>query len=158
VVQGDSLSVVNESLMDGLEKLLVFYERRVGGLDGQLLDAGRRLASVDEEIQVTQRNLNEVGVTGDTLARRVSILLEAASEGEVELDVSYLVRDASWTPSYDVRVFADESLLKLHYFGFIRQSTGEDWVDTQVALSTATPSIGGNVPELLTQKVSFYRP
>lgn len=35
----------------------------------------------------------------------------------------------------------------------ITQSTGEDWNDTKISLSTAVPSIGGNVPELETQNV-----
>ena len=35
----------------------------------------------------------------------------------------------------------------------ITQSTGEDWNDTKIILSTAVPSIGGNVPELETLNV-----
>jgi hypothetical protein len=43
--------------------------------------------------------------------------------------------------------------LKINYYGVINQATGEDWQDTQLVLSTATPSIGGAVPELETQNV-----
>jgi hypothetical protein len=39
----------------------------------------------------------------------------------------------------------------------ITQSTGEDWNDTKLSLSTAVPSVGGNVPELTTQNVSVRR-
>jgi hypothetical protein len=35
----------------------------------------------------------------------------------------------------------------------INQETGEDWNDTRVVLSTASPSYCGNVPELETQNV-----
>ena len=35
----------------------------------------------------------------------------------------------------------------------ITQSTGEDWNDTKLSLSTAVPSIAGIVPELETQNV-----
>jgi hypothetical protein len=37
----------------------------------------------------------------------VSIILEAEADGEVELDVSYVVSNARWTPVYDLRVFTD---------------------------------------------------
>ena len=30
----------------------------------------------------------------------------------------------------------------------ITQTTGEDWNDTKLSLSTAVPSVGGEVPEL----------
>lgn len=36
--------------------------------------------------------------------RELSILLEAKQSGEIELHVSYVVSDASWSPKYDVRV------------------------------------------------------
>ena len=35
----------------------------------------------------------------------------------------------------------------------VNQETGEDWNDTKVVLSTASPSYCGNVPELETQNV-----
>ena len=35
----------------------------------------------------------------------------------------------------------------------ITQTTGEDWTDTKIFLSTASPSIGGNVPEITTENV-----
>lgn len=37
----------------------------------------------------------------------------------------------------------------------ISQSTGEDWVDTRLVLSTAQPSIGGSPPELGTRRLYF---
>ena len=49
----------------------------------------------------------------------------------------------------------------INYFGLISQTTGEDQNETKVSLSTAVPSIGGNVPELVTENARFkpvYRP
>lgn len=40
----------------------------------------------------------------------------------------------------------------------IVQSTGEDWIDTKISLSTAEPSVGGNVPELETVNVKVREP
>ena len=37
---------------------------------------------------------------------------------------------------------------QLFYFGKIKQSTGEDWDDASLSLSTAMPSVGGTPPEL----------
>lgn len=41
------------------------------------------------------------------------------------------------------------------YYGMIQQATGEDWNDVKLSLSTAMPSVGGTVPDLGTQKLSF---
>lgn len=43
----------------------------------------------------------------------VSILVEGTEAGEARLTLSYLVHAASWTPSYDIRVFTDGPKPKL---------------------------------------------
>lgn len=44
---------------------------------------------------------------------------------------------------------------KVNYNGMITQSTGEDWNDAKIVLSTSVPSIGVNLPELQTQTVKL---
>ena len=44
------------------------------------------------------------------------------------------------------------------YYGLIKQSTGEDWLDAKLSLSTANPSVGGSVPELGVQLLKFKQP
>lgn len=56
-----------------------------------------------------------------------------------ELYLSYVVSHASWEPAYDVRVDSSTQGLSLTYYGAVRQSTGEDWVNCRVSLSTAQP-------------------
>lgn len=63
--------------------------------------------------------------------------------------------NASWTPKYDIRVKGEDKSMLINYFGLIKQTTGEDWNDTKISLSTAVPSIGGCVPELPTQTVQI---
>jgi uncharacterized protein (TIGR02231 family) len=84
----------------------------------------------------------------------VTILVETEKdETQLEIAVSYIVYNASWIPKYDVRVFDKDKSMVINYFGVITQSTGEIWLDTKLSLSTAVPSVGGNVPELGTQNV-----
>ena len=40
----------------------------------------------------------------------------------------------------------------------ITQTTGDDWNDTNLSLSTAVPSVGGNVPELDVTNVRIKLP
>jgi len=40
----------------------------------------------------------------------------------------------------------------------IKQSTGEDWENAKISLSTAQPSVGGEAPTLPTKIVRFIRP
>ena len=44
---------------------------------------------------------------------------------------------------------------QIMYYGMIQQSTGENWDDVKLSLSTTMPGVGGAVPDLGTQKLAF---
>ena len=56
--------------------------------------------------------------------------------------LTYIVSNASWTPSYDVRINSEKNSLQLVYFAEVKQSSGEDWIDVDLTLSTANPASG----------------
>ena len=47
--------------------------------------------------------------------------------------------------------------IQVHYYGLIKQSTGEDWENAKISLSTAQPSVGGSAPKLGIQNIQFKR-
>lgn len=78
--------------------------------------------------------------------REVAVAVEADAAGELELELSYVVHGAAWSPAYDARLTGDT--LNLTLFGMVTQSTGEDWPECELTLSTARPAVATGVPEL----------
>ncbi|QRW04784.1 mucoidy inhibitor A [Ceratobasidium sp. AG-Ba] len=77
--------------------------------------------------------------------------------------LTYTVSNASWTPLYDVRASIAKSpdaksAMALHYRASITQTTGENWPDVALTLSTASPQLGGKVPEISTCYIGFQHP
>ncbi len=70
------------------------------------------------------------------------------SSGEIPVALSYFTNNAGFTPLYDVRVNSKTNELKLVYKAAITQSTGIDWKQTKLTLSTSNPSWGGVAPIL----------
>ncbi|ORZ29647.1 hypothetical protein BCR44DRAFT_72301 [Catenaria anguillulae PL171] len=60
---------------------------------------------------------------------------------EIELNVSYMIDNASWTPNYDLSISTKpESVMsaaQLQYRAIVKQNTGEDWLNARLTLSTA---------------------
>ena len=85
-----------------------------------------------------------------------------AQAGEFELELSYLVMNASWHPQYDVRVQMNEDQsageVELTYTGMVQQTTGERWENVSLALSTARPSLAAVLPELDPWYLKVYAP
>ncbi|MBN9097645.1 MAG: mucoidy inhibitor MuiA family protein [Pseudonocardia sp.] len=78
--------------------------------------------------------------------RDVVVAVEADDAVELELDLTYVVHGAGWSSAYDARLAGET--LGLTWFGMVTQSTGEDWPECELTLSTARPAVTTGVPEL----------
>lgn len=145
---------------DEWQKLLTFGEENRGKLaaEQQMLDTQRQ--ELNDKLAALHEQLNQLRgqAGGGRSFKTVIVRLSAASAGTMQLSLSYIVPGASWEPSYDARLRAEERAVALTYFGVVRQSTGEDWKDVALTLSTARPSMGGGAPELQPWFVDVQRP
>ena len=122
-------------------------------------------ASLDEsreelqnKINTVQQQLNELRGSGGHGFKTVTVRVSAPQAGSLDVALSYTVPGASWSPSYDARVLSGERAVALGYFGIVHQSTGEDWKDVALTLSTARPGLGGAAPVLSVWNVDVFNP
>jgi uncharacterized protein (TIGR02231 family) len=82
----------------------------------------------------------------------VRLDLAAAGATTAKLRVTYNVRNARWTPLYDARLDTGardrKPALELVRRAEITQTTGEDWSNVALSVSTVRTAQGGNAPEL----------
>jgi len=114
---------------------------------GAIQEAELRQRELGEKIQKVQQELSQIA-TGrrEELQARINVTAERA--GKATLRLAYQVRGASWWPTYDARLAAEEGTLRLDQLAQVRQNTGEEWAGVALTLSTARPSQGAQVPEL----------
>jgi len=113
---------------------------------------------LSNKISTAQARLNELRGSGGRAFKTVAVRVSAPQGGSLDLALSYTVPGASWVPSYDARVLTADRAVALGYFGIVRQSTGEDWKDVALTLSTARPGLGGAAPVLTVWGVDIYNP
>ncbi|MFZ4771559.1 MAG: DUF4139 domain-containing protein [Ferruginibacter sp.] len=78
------------------------------------------------------------------------------STTEIPVSLSYFTNNAGFTPLYDVRVNSKTNELKLVYKASITQSTGINWKQVKLTLSTSNPSWGGVAPNLTPWYLQMY--
>ena len=87
------------------------------------------------------------------------VILTVKSDNKVQdaqIDLSYLVGNVSWQPFYDIRIKDNKSNVQFFLKANITQSTGEDWNNVSLKLTTANPAEGGIKPELQTNWLGFF--
>jgi uncharacterized protein (TIGR02231 family) len=113
---------------------------------------------LDKELQVLRASLQKIQTPHPKESLSIVVGVEVAGEGEFELEVSYIVNRASWTPLYDLRFNTTSDIVHLGYLAEITQSSGEDWIGANLTLSTAKPGLGTLPPKLEPWYIDAPRP
>jgi uncharacterized protein (TIGR02231 family) len=125
-----------------------------------------QLEILDDSIKAA-REAEGRAVSDNKRGTRIVVIVLAEEDGPTELNLTYNVTGAFWTPVYDLRAeiagsganqasviskkveSASESFkIHLSYRASISQRTAEDWTNVHLTLSTASPQLGSTIPKL----------
>jgi uncharacterized protein (TIGR02231 family) len=122
----------------------------VAQADNAIREAERKQRDLDREI--AHLDSERAAKPPSKLDVRIDLATEVATKAT--LRVTYAVRNAHWVPIYDARLDTSakdrKPALELVRRAEIVQSTGEDWSDVALSVSTVRTARGGSAPELKT--------
>ena len=113
------------------------------------------IRDIDRQITKVRTELGQLR-TGQRNSYQVTLPVESATATKLTIDLSYQVPGVSWRPLYDARLDTKKETLELTQYGSVRQTTGEDWTDVALTLSTAQPQRGAGLPALSPLWVNLY--
>jgi uncharacterized protein (TIGR02231 family) len=131
------LYAANEAEIEQLNVMDSKNDRLNEDTKKKLRSLEEKLREIDDQIQVVRSKIGHI-----TSRRRiesfydVEITLEGKKEGKVELEVTYQVNGARWSPSYDVDLYPGKA--KVRRIAMVGNQTREDWKKVSLIVSTAT--------------------
>jgi uncharacterized protein (TIGR02231 family) len=130
----------------------------IAAADTAIRDAERKQRDIDREIT----RLEQDRATKPPSKLEVRIELASVEATRATLRVTYAVGHARWTPLYDARLDTAtkdrKPALELVRRAEITQSTGEDWTNVALGVSTTSVARGGSAPELGTLIAQYPQP
>ena len=141
-----------------LEETLKFLTVKLKENFDENMAAEINIRDVDKKIEVVNNELSQISGPARKLTRSIVVEVDVAKPGALDLNVSYMVSGASWYPLYDARTDFNSASVDLVSFGVVNQSTGEDWTDVSVSLSTARVNVSGSMPEISPWFIRPYQP
>ncbi len=134
--------------MEEWSKVVEYVGTSLAGLMESAREKNVAVRELKEALEIKQKELGRLKRQRVIETKQVTVSVEALGEGTLELALDYVVRGARWGPLYDARADLEKGSVELTYYGTVAQRTGEDWSDVKLALSTAQPAVGAQVPEL----------
>ncbi|MCH2100938.1 MAG: DUF4139 domain-containing protein [Planctomycetes bacterium] len=130
-----------------LDAFMEIVAERAVSIDRERVELEKAGGATDAQIEELKRDL-AARVSEARPVQELVLPLRFAAPGTAQFRLLYLVSNASWEPSYEIRVATDLTGVAMAQVARVLQSTGEDWEGVELRLSTAMPSRGLAAPEL----------
>ncbi len=135
--------------VDDLNEISEHNADRIRAIDTKLFSLSKTEEKVNKQIQKLNAQVTQV-VNGRKRAKgEITVSINAKNKMTNTLvQVSYLTYSAGWKPFYDIRAEEVGGPVKLTYKAHVRQSTGSDWDNVKLTLSTTNPNISNTKPNI----------
>lgn len=112
------------------------------------IEIKEKIAVIDKNIEKLNSQLNEAQEKTGQAVNQVVVKFYTPKAVTSDVKLSYVIRDAGWVPTYDVRVDNINQPVKLSYKANVFQNSGINWDKVNLTLSSGNPSEGAQAPRL----------
>ncbi|MHA2433055.1 MAG: mucoidy inhibitor MuiA family protein, partial [Candidatus Thorarchaeota archaeon] len=117
-----------ESSMENLAKMDKTIVKMLNDVRKKLRELNQELEEIDVKIQVVHANIERVQGQRRTLTTKdVQVTLDVREDSSIELEITYQLGGAGWSPTYDVDIGDESSDVKR--IALVYNQTLEDWKD-----------------------------
>ena len=145
--------LTNQNLLGGgdgkidiadLSKLVDYYQLKSVNLNKDISTLSKEIEQLDKRIAKVQEGLRMYTGNGGQLKLQIT----SARSGNVSMEIRYMTSAASWQAYYDLKAASVSAPLRVYYKAGVSQSSGVDWRNAKLILSTGNPAVGGTAPVL----------
>lgn len=119
-------------------------------IKSEKLVASRQMKELYDEHQTVTQQLSVLKTPKQNVTHEIIVKVIAKAETKAEFVLSYIVPNARWYPTYDLRVKTVAEPMVIDYKANVTQQTGEDWNKVKLKLSTGDPSQSSQKPKIET--------
>lgn len=153
-LKAQSIKYINQKMLmttsspKNWSEMLRFVDKNLSKIYDGLRKQRYKKQIIEQQIKTIKMTINQSKGRKSRSYKEIIVKIETTKKGKINLNPSYLVQNANWYPLYDARASSASKEIEFSYFGMIQQSTGEDWENVNLTLSTADPLSVKSLPKL----------
>jgi uncharacterized protein (TIGR02231 family) len=144
--------------VDQFKALMDLYINNTDQVNVTILKKTRVIKDYEKQIATLQQQIADKLGRQQLPSGEISVIVSSEKTVSGKLYFSYVVANAAWYPSYDIRVDDINKPVVIYYKANVYQNSGVAWKDVKLSFSNATPWVAGNVPVLNPWFIDFYTP
>lgn len=147
--KNEQVSIIN------LQQTSEFYSRKLTSLKMKEIERNKTLKTLNEQKNNLQNQINTLTSKKEYPTGEILVKVDAKQTNKYSLELTYLVGNAGWFPSYDIRAKNVNEPVQLIYKANVKQDTKVDWSNVKLKFSSADPNVSGVAPELQTYFLNY---
>lgn len=153
-IRGDQTGV---SVVE-LTKMMEYYKTKTLELQNEISRFKEKETKLKAIAAKIKQQIKEEEQKNNKTIGKLLLQVYCPMAGQYDFNISYVTPAAGWSPTYDLRVENINKPVALAYKARLTQSTGIDWKNVKLALSTSIPSQHNNAPEVKTWFLAYTSP
>ena len=146
----------NQTLtVNNLSQTATYYANQYKKLKLEELAIAKRLTNLREEQRKITREINTLSNNKELPTGEIFVKVETTKIENTNFEITYLVDNVSWYPSYDIKAIDINNPLEITYKANLQQNSQVDWNDVALTFSSDNPTVSGVAPELTPYQLSF---
>lgn len=151
-ISGSTVTLKPEELRLALD----FQRSRLAEVLKQQLSLQKEIDEMQKENTKLLNQLTEMNRKFDLSTNEIVVLADVKENATVPFEITYLVQKAGWYPTYNIRVKDVVSNLQLEMNANVYQTSGENWNNIKLVLSTGNPNENNSKPIMSPWFISYY--
>lgn len=147
--KSDQVSVSN------LQQASDFYGSKLTSLKMNEIERKKTLKILNEQWNDLQNQINTLTSKKEYPMGEIIVKVDAKQTAKYSLELTYIVNNAGWFPSYDIRAKNINEPVQLIYKANVKQDTKVDWGNVKLKFSSADPNVSGVAPTLQTYFLDY---
>lgn len=144
--------------IEQLKGVMELYTSSMDQVTTAVLKKNRLIKDYEEQIAALQKQISDRTGKQQLPSVEISVSVSADKPLTGKLTFAYVVSNAGWYPSYDIRVDDIASPVNIFYKANLFQNTGVQWKNVKLSFSNANPWIAGDVPDLYPWYIDYLIP
>ena len=144
--------------IEQFKSLMDLYTNNMEQVTMTTLKKERLIKDYEKQISSLQQQISEMAGKQQLPSGEISVTVSSEKQISGKLAFSYVVTNAGWYPSYDIRVDDIKNPVTIFYKANVFQNSGVAWKDVKLSFSNATPWVSGDVPVLYPWFIDYYYP
>jgi uncharacterized protein (TIGR02231 family) len=144
--------------IEQFKAMMDLYTNNIDQINVTVLKKNRAVKEYEKQITAFQLQLAEKLSLQRLPSGEITVAVTSEKPVSGKLSFTYVVANAGWYPSYDIRVDEINKPVVIFYKANVYQNSGVEWKDVRLSFSNATPWVSGNTPVLNPWFIDFYSP